>query len=144
MTINKTLLNRKIKLISRDLKKIKQLSLLTRKEYFKNEDYEILSERYLERIIGRMIDINYHILSDFKDKAPDSYFESFLEMGENGFLPKKLAESLAQVSGLRNYLVHDDIDEEKIYLAIKTVSKEVPLYLKNILKIIEKNKNKLF
>ena len=58
--IDKTLIFRKINLISKDLKALKPISNLSEKEYFQNPIWEVQTERYLERIIGRMIDINYH------------------------------------------------------------------------------------
>ena len=63
MPIDKKLISRKITLINGDLKSLKGLNKLSLKIYLSNAEYETLAERYLERIIGRMIDINYHILS---------------------------------------------------------------------------------
>ncbi|MFH1968649.1 MAG: hypothetical protein ABIJ84_04655 [bacterium] len=59
MPIDEKLINRKITLINIELKRLKALSKLSLRTYLSQTDYEILAERYLERIINRMIDINY-------------------------------------------------------------------------------------
>ena len=62
MVVDKKLVFRKINLIIKDLAKLKPISLLSWEEYHRKADYEVLTERYLERIIGRMIDINFHLI----------------------------------------------------------------------------------
>ena len=39
-------------------------------EYLASATDEVLAERYLERIIGRMIDINYHVLTESGQPPP--------------------------------------------------------------------------
>jgi len=60
--IDKTLIIRKINLISKDLKALEPLIQMGLEPFLQDQINEILAERYLERIIGRMIDIrlSYH------------------------------------------------------------------------------------
>lgn len=53
--------------------------------------------------------------------VPDSYFESFLELGSLHVMDGHLARSLAPSAGLRNRLVHeyDDIDDAIVYDSVK-------------------------
>jgi len=60
MPISQKLIFRKINFILRDMQRLKPISLLSYNDYRKNYDNEVLSERYLERILMRVIDINYH------------------------------------------------------------------------------------
>ena len=140
--IDAELIKRKIKLINRDLKELDRLGNLNFDQFQAKKEYEVLAERYLERIIGRMIDINYHILSN-KNIIPSDYFSSFIEMGEQNYLPLELSQSLANSAGLRNRLTHeyDEIDENQIYKAIGRALKEVPQFLKYILQILDKESN---
>lgn len=145
--IDKVLIHRKIALISKDLRGLKPMSLLSQKEYFRKIDYEILAERYLERIITRMIDINYHLIVESNNPPPKDYFSSFTELGKLGILAPDFSEKLAKYAGLRNRLVHEynTLDERKIYLAVKTIIKDAPRYLNYIEEFIEgKKKKKLF
>ncbi|MEI8343580.1 MAG: DUF86 domain-containing protein [Candidatus Moraniibacteriota bacterium] len=139
MSIDKKLISRKITFINKDLLALKKLSQLSLKTYLSQTDYEAMAERYLERIIGRMIDINYHILSELENQIPTDYFSSFVELGKKKYLSKLLAETLANSAGLRNRLAHeyDEIDEKKVFATIGTCLKDVPKYLKQIIKSLE-------
>jgi len=137
--VNKDLIYRKIKLISKDLKGLKQISYLSEKEYVANPIWEIQVERHLERIIGRMIDINYHIITEIGDPPPSDYFESFVNIGKLKVLPKEFSQEIASYAGLRNRLVHEYnfLDEKKIYQAMKKLMKDIPKYFQYIEKYIE-------
>lgn len=140
MPIDEKIIMRKITFINRDLKLLAGLSRLTLAEYLKKPEHEALAERYLERIIGRMIDINYHILTKAKKHSPLDMYSSFVDMGKKGYFDRKLAEKLADSVGLRNRLTHeyDEIDEKKIYKAMKTSLMDVPKYLAQIDKMLGK------
>jgi uncharacterized protein YutE (UPF0331/DUF86 family) len=118
------------------LKSLKILSKFSLKTYLSKSEYETLAERYLERIIGRMIDINYHILSEKENEIPTDFYNSFIKLGRKKYLPSKLADNMANSAGLRNRLAHeyDEIDPKKVFGAIESCLKDVPKYLKNIVK----------
>ena len=139
MPIDKKLVSRKITLINIDLKSLKVLSRLSLKTYLSKADYEALAERYLERIIGRMIDINYHILSEKENEIPTDFYNSFIALGRKKYLPIKLADTMANSAGLRNRLAHeyDEIDAKKVFEAMASCLKDVPKYLKNIVKSLD-------
>lgn len=123
-------------LIKEDLKSLLFLTKISLKTFLSKSEHEVLAERYLERIIGRMIDINYHILAEKEGHIPVDYYNSFTELGKKKYLPMKFAEKMANSAGLRNRLAHeyDEIDEKKIYEAANQCLKDVPKYLKHIIK----------
>lgn len=139
MPIDKKLISRKITLINNDLKSLKALSKLSLKTYLSKAEYEALAERYLERIIGRMIDINYHILSEKENEIPTDFYTSFVALGKKKYLPLKLAEVMANSAGLRNLLAHeyDEIDAKKVFAAMESCLIDVPKYLKNLVKPLD-------
>lgn len=57
--IDRDLITRKLALIAADLKALAPLAAKSVDEYLRSEIDEVLVERYLERIVGRMIDVNY-------------------------------------------------------------------------------------
>ncbi len=67
----------------------------------------MIAERLLERIIGRMIDVNYHILTEHEGVPPKDFHESFTQLARVGVLPAELAHALAPAAGLRNRLAHE-------------------------------------
>ncbi len=139
MSMDEKLVERKITLINRDLGHLRILAGFTVEQYLSKEENETLAERYLERIIGRMIDINYHILVEEERVMPLDYHDSFIEMGKKEYVPVKLSEKLAHAAGLRNRLAHeyDEIDEKKVYQAVQSCMEDVPEYLTEIIKFIE-------
>jgi len=138
MPLDKILINRKIVLISEDLLQLERLSKLNYSRYIADYKNEILAERYLERIIGRMIDINYHLIVEQNFPPPKDYFESFVQIGKLKIIPDELAKKLAQSAGLRNRLAHEynGINEKKVYQAVKICFMDIPKYLKKIERFI--------
>ncbi len=140
MPVDKILVRRKITLIAEDMLNLKPISELNYSGYIADLKNEILAERYLERIIGRMIDINYHIIVERGFPPPTDYYDSFIKLGKLKIIGQKFAEKLAQSAGLRNHLAHEynGIDEKKIYQAVKLCFTDIPKYLKLIDKFASK------
>lgn len=139
--IDPTLITRKISLISKDLKALEPYAVFSLEAYLKDPVYEVSAERYLERIIGRMIDINYHIVTERGYPPPKDYFESFTELGRLGILEPAFARTLAGAAGLRNRIVHeyDEIDEQKVYEGLRTALKDIPKYLQAVNAFVKKS-----
>jgi uncharacterized protein YutE (UPF0331/DUF86 family) len=129
--IDKNLVNRKIVLISKDFEEIKRLSEMTYSDFISNPINEVLAERYLERVIGRMIDINYHLITEMGMPPPSDYFQSFTELSKLKVYPQEFGKKIAKCAGLRNRIVHeyDSIDPKKIYEGLKFAKEDIPKYL---------------
>ncbi|MDI6688942.1 MAG: DUF86 domain-containing protein [Actinomycetota bacterium] len=95
--IDKTLIMRKINLISEDFEAIRSLANLSYENYAANSANEVMAERYLERMIGRMIDISYHIITEEGHPPPSDYFRSFLDLAKVGVLPPDFAREILLV-----------------------------------------------
>lgn len=132
--IDRELVTRKIALISGDLKEIIRLAAMPLSDYLTDAHAEILAERYLERVVGRMIDINYHMITESGEAPPRDYYDSFLKMGALGILPADLARQTASCAGLRNRIVHeyDEIDPVRIHEGLQAAARDIPLYLNHI------------
>ncbi|WP_176226958.1 type VII toxin-antitoxin system HepT family RNase toxin [Candidatus Hakubella thermalkaliphila] len=137
--VDKTLIIRKIVLISKDCEALKSLAQLSYEDYVAEPTNEVLAERYLERMIGRMIDINYHLITEKGHPPPPDYFQSFLKLAEIKILPFDLVQQIAPCAGLRNRIVHeyDEIDTKKVYEGLQAAMRDIPLYLSYISKFIE-------
>lgn len=132
--IDPVLVTRKINLIAKDVQALLPYSRLTLKDYLAEPVNEVIAERYLERIIGRMIDINYHLVTELGSPPPRDYFDSFTELGKLGVLPVEFSKSIAQAAGLRNRIAHeyDEIDEEKVHEALPGALRDIPLYIEAV------------
>ena len=138
--IDRLLITRKMSLILDDLTAMTQLSQLSREQYLKDSINEALAERYLERAIGRMIDVNFHLVTESGHAPPKDYHESFVLLGTLGVMTADLAKEMAMAAGLRNRIVHeyDDIDPERVYEALPLAVRRIPVYLDHIQRFIER------
>jgi uncharacterized protein YutE (UPF0331/DUF86 family) len=130
--IDPELVTRKLALITADLQALAPLAAKTLDEFLASDTDEVLVERYLERIVGRMLDVNYHLLVESGQRPPKDYYESFTQLAKVGVLSAAFATRIAACAGLRNRLVHeyDDIDPERMHEAASTALKDVPDYLR--------------
>ena len=130
--IDPELVTRKMLLITADLRALEPLARRPLEEYVACPTDEVLVERYLERIIGRMIDINYHVITEAGHPPPRDYFDSFTQLARVGVLPAAFAMQIAGSAGLRNRLVHeyDEIDPERVYEGLQAAVRDVPEYLR--------------
>jgi uncharacterized protein YutE (UPF0331/DUF86 family) len=134
VAINPELVHRKITLILEDLEKVRSLAAMAPDDYLSDPRNEVLAERYLERIIGRAIDINYHLVTETLLLTPNDYWDSFIRLSEVGVLVPAAARSFARLAGLRNHITHEynGLDETLIHEALGQVVRELPEYLRQI------------
>ncbi|MGE3153010.1 MAG: DUF86 domain-containing protein [Nitrospiraceae bacterium] len=127
-------------LILQDLPKLTELARLSQEQYLADPVHETLAERYLERTIGRMIDVNFHLIIESSHAPPRDYHESFILLGTLGVMPVDLAKEMAMAAGLRNRIVHeyDDIDPDRVYEALPVAVRQIPVYLDHIRRFAEK------
>ncbi|MBI3927815.1 MAG: DUF86 domain-containing protein [Armatimonadetes bacterium] len=132
--MDRELVTRKARMILQDLDHLNRLTDKGEEGFLADPVHSVLAERYLERIIGRMIDINYHLLTTAGDGPPSDYFQSFTALAGLGVLPPGFARQLAPGAGLRNRLVHeyDELDPTRIYGAMARARTEVSEYLRHI------------
>jgi uncharacterized protein YutE (UPF0331/DUF86 family) len=135
--INIELLQRKIKLLEEDLAKLKDYREISLDEYSKNQETQLVVERLLEKITGRLIDLNYHILKEEYGTMPEDYYSSFIEIGKNKVVSEEFAKEIAKSVGLRNALAHEyeEINQKMVFESINTALIQVPKYLQNIMKL---------
>ena len=136
--IDRELVTRKIVHIGDDLEELRKLGSPGLEAYLADRYKEILAERFLERMISRMIDVNYHVITGSGHPPPRDYYDSFTELGKMGILEPEFASRIARSAGLRNRIVHeyDEIEPEKVFEAIRSALADLPVYLKAVLSFI--------
>lgn len=134
MAVNQPLVERKISLVLADLPRVAELAALGVEAYLADPRNEVLAERYLERIIGRIIDINFHLVTEVLGTTPKDYSDSFLQLVPAGVLDREAAAEFARLAGLRNRITHEynGIDERLIHQSLAKVAAELPGYLKAV------------
>ena len=131
---DKNIIIRKIKFIQEDLPRLKETTKLSEKEYLSDITTQLATERLMERVISRLIDINYHILKTKFNTLPKDYTDSFTKLLKAKAITKQMYDNLAPSAGLRNHLAHeyDEINPKQIYQGVKNLLKHISKYLKHI------------
>jgi len=130
VTPDRDLITRKLALILGDLGTLEALARAPRDEFLRDRMAQAVAERLLERVIGRMIDVNFHLITDRGLPPPSDYYASFVKLADIGVLDRAFAERLAPSAGLRNRLVHeyDEIDPARIHDALQHAASNVRTY----------------
>jgi uncharacterized protein YutE (UPF0331/DUF86 family) len=138
--IDRELVTRKVTLILGDLDELRVVASRPRDQYLASIRDELVAERLLERIIGRMIDINYHLLTETGQPPPRDYYESFVQLGTTRVLPIDFARRVAACAGLRNRIVHeyDAVDPARVHEALQAAVTDIPEYLRHVYEYVEK------
>jgi uncharacterized protein YutE (UPF0331/DUF86 family) len=134
MTIDADLVTRKMLLITSDLDVLRPVAESGLDAYLSSPMHQAAVERYLERSIGRMIDINYHLLTESGHPPPPDYHASFTRLSELRVLDEGFARQIARAAGVRNRLVHEyeALDPRKVFEALGATLRDVPQYLSQV------------
>jgi uncharacterized protein YutE (UPF0331/DUF86 family)/predicted nucleotidyltransferase len=128
--IDAELVRRKMVLILRDLDALRPLASKDRAGYLASPTDEVLAERYLER----MIDVNYHRITESGRPPPVDYYASFTELAQLGVLDPEFGRRIAAAAGLRNRIVHEynELDPARVHEALQLALQDVPTYLRAV------------
>jgi len=142
--LNHTFLQRKIKLIQEDLARLEPLGHFSFHEVAKDPVKYAATERLLERIITRAIDINRHCIAELGkgNEVVRTYEDTFLRLGDLAVLPQTLAKAIAPSAGLRNVLVHeyDEVDERLVYQSVGHALTQYTKYCDQLIKLLKKKR----
>ena len=130
--VDRDLVTRKIALNVDDLRAITSIAQKPRDDYLASPTDELVTERYLERVIGRMIDVNYHLITESGQPPPADYHASFLKLAELSIVDPEFARRIARCAGLRNRLVHEyeDIDPRKVFDSLQAARNDILTYMR--------------
>ena len=134
MTVDPALVTRKLLLVAADLDALRPVADRGEVAYLGNPVEQAFVERYLERLIGRMIDMNYHLITGAGQPPPSDYYVSFVRLGDLGVLEPAFARDIARAAGLRNRIVHeyDGLDPVKVFAALTAALRDIPRYLEQV------------
>ena len=132
--IDAELVTRKILLITKDVEALQGLADMTPDVFLESSINAVLAERYVERAVGRMIDINYHLLTESGQAPPPDYYQSFIQLSALGIYSSEFGQRVASCAGLRNRIAqeYDDIDPRKLFAAVGQAVVDVPEYLRHV------------
>lgn len=138
--INKKLIERKINRLDGYVSEIEPVLKFDTQEIPKDVLKLRMLERNFQLIVDTVLDINTHIISAEKLKAPEDMTETFIILGNADILPGDFVKKISPVAGLRNMVVHDyeKIDIEKLINDIKKdihQFREYAVHIDNFMKL---------
>jgi uncharacterized protein YutE (UPF0331/DUF86 family) len=120
--------------IRNSLRLLSSLSALTRNDFLSDE-HKISSAKYnFIAAIEAVIDINNHIISRNKLRAPDDYADSFTVLFESSILDRAFTDELMKMARFRNRLVHLywDVDSGELHAILQSRLGDFEQYLTTI------------
>ena len=134
MTVDPALVTRKLMLILADLDALRTIAEKGAAAYVGDRINQAVVERYLERAIGRMIDVNFHVITGVGSPPSTDDHASFLKLADLGVLEGDFARQIARAAGLRNRLVHDydEVDPRRVFEGLEAALREVPVYASRV------------
>lgn len=94
---------------------------------------------YLQVSIETCINIANHIIATEGLRAPQDYRDSFAVLNQAGILPDDLTQTMRELAGLRNLLVHVywDVDDEMIYEGIHAELEDFETFVGHIMVLLK-------
>ncbi len=140
MEPDKELINIRIDVIEKNMREIERIIGEGEERFLKDYRTTLAGKHALLESIEACIDIGNHIIASIGLRRPEDYRDIFEILEENGAIPKNLSERLQEMAGFRNLLVHyyAKMDNKKVFNIMKEDTKDLPEFIKTILKYIGK------
>jgi len=139
--VNREVVLDRISIIKNSLKRLKEISKLSKQEFKNNDDYFAIAEHHLRRSLEAVIDLGRHICVKEDLGQPQDYTEVFDILNNGGVLSKEFTENIRGMAGYRNRLVHmyNQIDREEIYQILQERLDDFDIFTNEIMNYINKN-----
>lgn len=104
--------------------------VVTHKTYTESPPIRHIMKEEIRQIVESATEINNLILAGIKPRPARDYFNSFMELAENGIIDQGYARQIASSTGIRNLLVHgyDGADDEEIYQSVPDMIRSYERY----------------
>ncbi len=119
--INKDRVTEFLRLLSDDLKTLREKTQISKEVYRRSRDIQAIVERRLQTATESCINVGNHLIARLGLRPPADYADVFRVMGEGELLPSELIDQMTDMARFRNLLVHVywAIDHEKVYDSLR-------------------------
>ncbi len=128
--LDKAYIRRKLTSLYGYLKELDAIGRVTFAEYRTDFVRRHAAEKVVELIVEDAIDINRAIIEAAQIEPPQTSFDTFVELEQLGILSRSLTLRPANMTGLRNRLVHryEEIDHKMVYDDLKPLLRNYRRY----------------
>ena len=132
-------INEKIEEVEKYLQELNEILPKSFEEYISNFEKRAACERYFEKIIEAVVDLNFLIIKNKGLKVPEDEESSFILLSDEKIISYELAKKLKNAKGMRNIIAHEygKVDDEIVFEVITT---QLDQDIKEFIKIIREIK----
>ena len=87
----------------------------SKQKFLADEMIRAAAERNMQVAIQSVLDICNHVVADMKLEVPDEEKQAFQIMASHKILSQGLAKTLTGMTGMRNVLVHEYLEVDRVY-----------------------------
>lgn len=132
--LDKIFIQKKMDMLSESIDQMEKL-LVTETENLKKEKVTLAAlERFFQKTIDTMIDINTHVIKEGDFGTIDDLQSTFKMLGDFDVLEKNFANKIAPIVGVRNMLIHryEKLDKDIFLKNLKRNFSDFKTYLVQI------------
>lgn len=139
MTIDKTLLSKKLDFLDQNLTKIERMEF-NEDVFVDNADVHDLVTFRLQQAVETSIDIAVHMIAELKLPRKETAKDAFLLLGKEKIITENLSERMGKAADFRNRVVHgyNDFNYLLLFKDYKDDIKDLRNFGSQILKFLEK------
>ncbi len=117
---------------------LRNLAKIERDTFLRDPEKIGAARYYLQVAIEVCIDLGNHLIASERWRAPKDYRDVFSVLQENGVLPVEFVQTLRQMAGVRNLLVHLywEVDDAQLYADLQNNLDDFDQYAQYILKFV--------
>lgn len=112
------------------LDRLRELAEVDRETFLADRAVQAQAERWLQLAAEVCLDLSQHLIASLGLRTPATYREAFRILGEEGVLPRDLAQQMEGWAGLRNVLVHLylEVDHEELFVILTRDLEQLEAY----------------
>jgi len=139
MSLDKEKIIEQLRMIKKDIEKLREKGALTKDEYLTDEDAQTVVERKFWTALESCANIGNHLISTMNLELASDYASVFRSLRTADLISSDLAEKMADMARFRNLLVHLywRIDHEKIYEGMEARIETLEKFAGEILNLLE-------
>ena len=122
------------------MKELQELATLDQNSFLSQKRNVAAAESFLRRTLEAIFDLGRHILAKTDHIELSTEYKSIAKgLVEIGIVDKKLGETLIQMEGYRNRLVHmyNIISDEELYQVIQSNIKDIENFVSEVKKYLK-------
>lgn len=134
MPLNKDLIQARFADIQQSLERLREIRELSQARFLADQDTLDIACYRLLVAIEAALQICFHVSAQRLHRAPETYAECFVLLGEAGIVSEDLSQDLQRMARFRNMLVHVywEVDYDLVYEALQEHLEDLQAFVRAV------------